>query len=146
VIVERVEPLRREELPAAAYVHFLVIDLRLRTRVVVIDGAHVEAEVTEGLLPAPVEVHFDVAARVARALAHVRVPVAEVDAACMAVIEAALDGRLTERLVDAAKPVLGSERDVSGERRRGRRRLLRLRIDRRRSGCGERDWYDELTH
>src|SRR5437762_2985252 len=26
VIVERVEPLRREELPAAAYVHFLVID------------------------------------------------------------------------------------------------------------------------
>ena len=119
---------------------------RVGAGVKVIDRAHVETDVTEGFLPAAVEIHFDVAARKAGALAYVGVPVAEVDTAGMAVIEAALDRRFAVRLVDAAEPVLRGEGDVSGHRRGRRGCLLCLRADRRR-GCGrEREWNNQLTH
>src|SRR5689334_20613066 len=119
---------------------------RITTRVVVVDGANVETEITEGFLPSAVEIHFDVAADITGALAYVGVPVAQIKAARMAVIEAALDRGLAERLVDAAEPVFRSEGDVSGHRRRGRCGLLRLCAERR-GGCRcKRDWNDELTH
>src|SRR5438874_381249 len=66
VIVGRVEVLRREELPAAADVELLVIDLGVGAGIRVVDVTDVEAKIAEGVLVAAVEVHLDVAARIAR--------------------------------------------------------------------------------
>src|SRR5262249_29237169 len=117
------------------------------TRVVVVNAANIEPEIAEGFLPATVEVHFDVAARVTRTLTYVRVPVAEVDAARVAVIEAALDRRLAEGLVDATEPVLRYQSHVSSHWRRRRCGGLLVAGNARR-GCrsGERQWKDELAH
>src|SRR5258708_29037557 len=90
------------------------------TRVVVVDGANVEAEVSKGLLVAAVEVHLQVSARIASGGGHVRVPVAEVKAALMRIVEAALNGGAAKRFRDAAEPVVGGEGAGAGDRpRRG---------------------------
>src|SRR4051812_16853386 len=121
VVVDGEEVFQREELPGAADVQLLVVDFaagdrtgtivegganprgawRVCSGVVVVNEADVEADVAEGFLPPAVEVHFDIAAREARALADVRVPVTEVDAARMGIVKAALDRRLLERLRDS---------------------------------------------
>src|SRR4051812_15721375 len=88
----------------------------IAARVVVINGADIDAEVAEGVLIAAVEVHLDIAAWKASALVDVRVPVAEIDTALVAVIDAALDCRLAKSLIDAAEPVLRHEGHVPRNR------------------------------
>src|SRR5262249_50297337 len=117
----------RQEFPRTADVDFLVVDFAaprlavvhegtgVATRVVVVDRADVDAEVAKGLLEAAGEVHLEVAAREARPGADVRVPVADVEAAGVRVIEAALERRLAEGLVDSAEPVLAEQAHVAGE-------------------------------
>src|SRR5258708_15769099 len=89
-------------------------------RVVVVDAANAEAEVSKGFFVAAVEVHLQVSARIASGGGHVRVPVAEVKAALMRIVEAALNGGAAKRLRDAAEPVVGDEGHVAGDRRRRR--------------------------
>src|SRR5438105_8228145 len=132
VIVDGVEVLRGQKLPRTADVDLFVVDFRVGSGVGVVDEAHIDAEVTERALVSAVEVHLDIAVRIPGTRTHIRVPVAEVDAARVAVIEPALDRRLAEGLVDAAEPVLRGEGDVSGHRRRSRGCLLCLRADGRR--------------
>src|SRR5437660_1323030 len=86
VVAERVEPFQRNPFPAAADVSLEVVDgagvgrramwipkkRSVTTRVVVVNAANIEPEIAEGFLPAAVEVHFDVAAWVTRALTYVR--------------------------------------------------------------------------
>src|SRR5258708_39827635 len=93
------------------------------TRVVVVDRANVEAEVSKGLLVAAVKVHLQVSARIASGGGHVRVPVAEVKAALMRIVEAALNGGAAKRVRDAAEPV----GYAAGPGRCGRQRPRRWR-------------------
>src|SRR5204863_2291931 len=135
IIAEGVKPLQRQPFPGAADVALEVIHRARRrrsamgvrkecgvaTRVVVVDSANIQAEVAKGLLVAAVEIHFEIAADIPCALIYVRVPVAEINAARMAVVEPALDRRLAEGLVDATEPVFRDEGHVSRNRRRYRR-------------------------
>src|SRR5439155_14636759 len=89
------------------------------SRIVVVDKANIETEITEGLLVTAVEIHLDVATGEACALADVGVPVAGVQTAGVRVIEAALNGGLVERLRNPAEPVVRDQRDVPGQRRGG---------------------------
>ena len=163
VVAQRMEPLGREPFPAAADIELGVVhrariglrrvgigrakDRSVRARVVVVDSADVEAEVAERLLPAAVEVHLEVAAGETGALAHVRVPVAEINAACMAVIETALQRGLAGSLINAAEPVFRDQGHVSGNRRRRRcRSRLRAREARHERGRGDCQWNDQLAH
>src|SRR3954467_2040826 len=130
-------PLEREPLPAQAYIALDVVhgagvslravgvcraeELRIAAGVVVIDGTKVETEITERFLPATIEIHLDVAARVAGPLADVGIPVAEINAALVAIVEAALDRRLAIGLIDPAEPVLRNQGHVAGDGRRRRR-------------------------
>jgi hypothetical protein len=157
------EPLQRQPLPCAADVALEVMhgagiagsgvrvcstkESRLTAWVVVVNSADIETEVAKGLLVATVEIHLEVAARKARALANVRVPVTQVDAARVAVIEPALDRRLAKGLVDATEPVFRDEGQVTGDWR-GRRGGGLLSAGDARGGCrgGERQWNDVLTH
>ena len=162
VVGERVEVLRREPFPAAADVGLPVLDGResgvaarvearqLRAaRISVVDRAEVEAEVAPGVFPSAVEVHLDACAVRILVPAHVGVPVAEIEAARMRVVDPALDRRpddeeaFAEGLRDAAEPVVADDRHVPGDgvlRRSGRcGRCLRdgdHRCADRDGGCG----------
>src|SRR5204863_1726728 len=113
------------------------------------DATDVQAPIAPRAFPAAVEIHLEVAGREARALVDVGVPVAYVETARVAVVDAALQRRLAERLVDAAEPVAAVDPEVSGQRmrrlRRGRR-SLRQRERWRSCGCRDCDCDERLAH
>src|SRR5437588_356343 len=113
VIAERVEEFRRQPLPGAADVGLLVVDFsavdrfstvigrrpnqprpRVGPRVVVVNGADVESDIAECFFVSTIKIHFDVATGITGSLAYIRVPITEVDAARLAVVEAPLNARL----------------------------------------------------
>lgn len=159
IVADGVVVFQGEELPAAGNVEFLVIDgagvlvaadhLGFRTRVVVVQRADVDAEITERGLVAAVEIHFQIAFRITRTGTHVGVPVPGVEAARMRVVDAALQRGLAERLVDAAEPVAGEQTEVSrdGVRAGGfRRRCCGLGHGRRAEGGRQKCGKDEFLH
>src|SRR5687767_6463318 len=148
-----VEELARDPLPARADVDLPVVevgvtgratDIRvpLRLRVVVVDGADVEAEVAEGLLPARVEIHLDARAEWKLLARHARVPVADVHAARMRVVDSALDRRPEVGLRKSAEPVVADDRQIAGKRWWRFCRDEQRRCER--EGC--REWSNVLMH
>ena len=142
---ERVVVLHRRRAPRAADVRLEVLRLEVRVvfagaRVVVVDGADIEAEsAIERCLPAAVEVHLDRRAVVQRRR-NVRVPVAEIEARRMRIVDSTLDRRLIVGLRKAAEPVVAGDREVAAERvvrRCCRRCRLGRGQQRSRTGSGD---------
>src|SRR6185503_5725701 len=123
--------------------------LELGIGVVVIDRPDVEPEVTEALLPAAVEIHLYARTAAEHLAGNVRVPVADIDATGVGVVEAALNRRSEVSLRDAAEAVVAGDRHVAGHRRRrwrGGRGGLRRDERRRAERGGDRQSEDGLTH
>src|SRR6185295_17017763 len=93
VVVKGIEELGRDPLPATTDVDLPIVEFRtpacpwyrravhLGVGVVVVDRADIKTEVTEGFLPPAVEIHLNGRTSKESEAAHVRVPVAEVEAA-----------------------------------------------------------------
>ena len=127
VVGRRVPVLRGARLPAQADVGLAFLCLavvagvvaragRRLGRVVVIVVTDVRGEVLEErVLVAAVEVHLERRAAI-QALLDVGVPVADVEAARVRQVEAALERRLVAGLREAAETVVGEEAGVAGQR------------------------------
>ncbi|MNT16112.1 hypothetical protein D3C72_1512010 [compost metagenome] len=143
-IGRRVRVLERHRAIAQGRIHLGGIGARVAgrivARVVVLQHADIVGPVaTERILVAAVEIHFDRGRHPGIAVsqpADARVPVAEIEAARMAVVEPALNRRPAVRLHQPAVAVVGSHRDVGRERMRGR---LGVRLGLRHGGHGSED-------